>query len=107
MSYETIPVVSEEGVGRTVESVGWVSKYRIISTIRKRYVTALTVRLVSPDGETLVSQYVVPTRFLETEYSLPPITVFLGVVNVAGVSGSSAGGTGGTVGRPPQLATPV
>lgn len=81
-SYEVVPVVTEESTGKVVSETGWVSKYRITSSVYRRWITALTVRLLAPDGSTLVSQYVIPTRFVETEYSLPQVTVFLGVVKV-------------------------
>jgi hypothetical protein len=77
-----MPVVTEESAGKVVSETGWVSKYRITSSVYRKWITALTVRLLAPDGSTLVSQYVLPTRFVETEYSLPQVTVFLGVVKV-------------------------
>jgi hypothetical protein len=85
-SYEVVPVVTEESAGKVVSETGWVSKYRIVSSVYRKWITALTVRLLAPDGSTLVSQYVLPTRFVETEYSLPQVTVFLGVVKVGGAA---------------------
>ena len=85
-SYEVVPVVMEESAGEVVSETGWVSKYRIMSSVYRKWITALTVRLLAPDGSTLVSQYVIHTRFVETEYSLPQVTVFLGVVKVGGAA---------------------
>jgi hypothetical protein len=79
-SYEPVTVVVERHVERTATSVGWVSRFRIINTVVRVVVTRLTHVLLSPDGRVEVSRYVLPTRYVETEYSLPPLTQFVGVV---------------------------
>ena len=79
--YETQQSVVETYAERTVRQVGWVSKYRILETIFRVIVTRVTVELIAPDGQTVVSRYVVPTRYVETEYRRAN-TVFLGVVRM-------------------------
>jgi hypothetical protein len=79
LAYETQQSVVETYAERTVRQTGWVSKYRILETIHRVIVTKVTVELVAPDGQTVVSRYVVPTRYVETEYRRAD-TVFLGVV---------------------------
>jgi ribosomal protein S26 len=85
LSYETQQAVVETYAERTIRQVGWVSKYRILETIHRVIVTMVTVELVAPDGQTVVSRYVVPTRYVETEYRRAD-TVFLGVVRVGDVT---------------------
>jgi hypothetical protein len=79
--YETQQSVVETYTERTIRQIGWVSKYRILETTFRVIVTRVTVELVAPDGQTVVSRYVVPTRYVETEYRRAN-TVFLGVVRV-------------------------
>ena len=79
IAYETQQSVVETYAERTVRQTGWVSKYRILETIFRVIVTKVTVELVAPDGSTVISRYVVPTRYVETEYRSAN-TVFLGVV---------------------------
>jgi hypothetical protein len=78
--YEPVIVTVERLVERTLQSKGWVTKYRLISTIVRVVVTRVTYVLLSPDGLVEVSRYVIPTRYIETEYYLPPVTHYLGVV---------------------------
>jgi hypothetical protein len=81
-SYEPVTVVVERYVDRTVTSRGWVTKFRIINTVVRVIVTRITNVLLSPDGRVEVSRYVVPTRYVETEYSLPPLTQYVGLVRL-------------------------
>jgi hypothetical protein len=83
LAYETQQSVVETYAERTIRQTGWVSKYRILETIFRVIVTMVTVELVAPDGTTVVSRYVVPTRYVETEYRRAD-TVFLGVVRAEG-----------------------
>jgi hypothetical protein len=72
----------ERLVEKTERSKGWVTKYRLINTVVRVVVTRLTYILLSPDGAVEVSRYVLPTRYVETEYSLTPLTQFIGVVKL-------------------------
>ena len=80
--YEPAIVTVERHVERTVTSKGWVTKYRLIGTTVRVVVTKITYVLLSPDGTVEVSRYVLPTRYIETEYSLTPVTQYLGVVRL-------------------------
>ena len=80
--YEPVIVTVERPVERTLQSKGWVTKYRLISTIVRVVVTKVTYVLLSPDGSAEVSRYVIPTRYIETEYSLTPVTQYLGIVRL-------------------------
>jgi len=77
--YETVRVVEEAPKTAVVEERGWVSLYRLISTVVRTIVTQVIVRLMSPDGTVEVSRYVLPTRYVEREAVRSVATVFVGV----------------------------
>ncbi len=81
--YEYVPVVVEEFAERGVGEGGYVSKFKITETVRRVVVTRLIMSLLSPDNQVVVSRFEVPTRFIETEYSLGALTVFLGVTRLS------------------------
>jgi len=85
LAFEVQQIPVEQAVERTVKQTGWASKYRIYETVVRVVVTRVNVELVSPDGSTVVSRYVIPTRYVETEYTRST-TVFLGVVQVTGAT---------------------
>jgi hypothetical protein len=77
--YEYVPVVIEEVEERAVTAAGYVSKYRILETIHRVYVTRIVSSLLAPDARTLLTVIAVNTRLLETEYTRGKSTVFVGV----------------------------
>jgi hypothetical protein len=89
LSYEPVTVTVEKHVERTMTSKGWVTKYRLIGTTVRVVVTKITYVLLSPDGKVEVSRYVLPTRYIETEYSLTPVTQYLGVVRLEEAIGAT------------------
>ena len=89
LSYEPVTVTVERHVEKTERSRGWVTKYRLINTVVRVVVTKLTYILLSPDGTVEVSRYVLPTRYVETEYSLTPLTQFIGVVKLEEAIGAT------------------
>jgi hypothetical protein len=110
LAYETQQSVVETYAERTVRQTGWVSKYRILETIHRVIVTKVTVELVAPDGQTVVSRYVVPTRYVETEFRRAN-TVFLGVVKAEESTPSTPTAPATTLGsttpaKPVQESTP-
>jgi len=77
----------------TVDESGYISAYviyrtrvNVVVTAVDRVVTAITKRLLSPDGKVL-SSFVTPTtivstiqtNYVETSYYMPDQTVFLGI----------------------------
>jgi hypothetical protein len=77
--YEYVPIVIEEVMERAVSAAGYVSKYRILETIHRVYVTRIVSSLLAPDARTLLTVIAVNTRLLETEYTRGRATVFVGV----------------------------
>jgi len=77
--YETETVPEIIRTETTASEKGWVSRYRIIQTVVSVIATRLVVRLLSPDGSVVVSQYSVPTQIVLSTYRKPPITQFLGI----------------------------
>ena len=87
--YETEEVRVEQFVERSVDYSGWVSKFRVITTILRTVVTKLNVRLLAPDRST-VSQYSIPTRYVEKEEVRGVSTVFVGIEPVGGAAPAGA-----------------
>lgn len=81
--YEYVPVVIEEVKETAVTATGYVSKYRILETIHRVYVTRIVSSLLAPDARTLLTVIAVNTRLLETEYTRGSTTIFVGVEMLA------------------------
>jgi len=104
--YEYVPVVIEEVKERAVTVAGYVSKYRILETIHRVYVTRIVSSLLAPDAKTLLTVIAVNTRLLETEYTRGRSTVFVGVETLA-ERASAPTSAGEVPTRPAPMPLPV